>query len=546
MKTVAALSLFSLVPAIAFTLASSNAGAQQLQPPIPPPRAPQEQRQAQSPDGAQPVDPAQVVDPSQLPEPYRPPVYPNQPNQANDPSQPFDPNQVAADPTQEPAQQGQIDWPQDLAPEEAEVDSYDDGYDPQAYAEFQDELAPYGDWVDDASYGRVWVPEASLVGADFTPYYSGGRWLLTEYGWTWVSDWSWGWAPFHYGRWIVSGAHWCWVPGRNWGPAWVSWRSGGGWVGWAALPPRGVSVTMTYGARSPWRFSRLADLGAPRPRVVPARDMRGMFHRTTLVANDRVLTRGGTTVHINAGPRYVPNASPARLMAVAPQAFPQRRILPQRGVNFAERPWIRAATGGGAPTPAGVPAVHSGANVGVRTLGRATPTHAAAPTPPPRIYNPPRAYASTLAPHGYGQPATYGASRALGAAPGSNAPRVYNPVRTYGAAPGSNAPHAYNPPPRAPQQPRMYGPPPSGNLPRVYSPPPRTFAQPPAQRAPMQSYRPAYTPPPSYSAPHNFSAPAPSFGGGGFGHAGGGFGHAGGGFGQPGGGGGGMHFGGGH
>jgi len=295
---------------------------------------------------------------------------------------------------------------------------------------------------------------------------------------------------------------------------------------------------MTYGARSPWRFSRMADLAAARPRCVPTRDMRGMFHRTTLVANDRVLARGGATVHINAGPRYVPNAAPARLMAVAPQAFPQRRILPQRGVNIGERPWIRAATGGGmaAAAAGGGPAVRGGAGFGVRTLGRATPAHAAAPTPPPRIYNPPRAFASTLAPHGYSPPVSYGAPRAFGAAPAGNAPHTYNPVRTYGAAPASNAPHMYNPP--AAQQPRMYGAPPSGNLPRVYSPPPRTFAQPPAQRAPAQSFRPAYTPPPAYTAPHNFSPPAPSFGGGGFGHPGGGN------FGQPAGGGG-AHFGGG-
>ena len=59
----------------------------------------------------------------------------------------------------------------------------------------------------------------SLVGADFTPYYTGGHWVLTEFGWTWVSDWSWGWAPFHYGRWIiVSGYGWCWVPGSDVGP----------------------------------------------------------------------------------------------------------------------------------------------------------------------------------------------------------------------------------------------------------------------------------------------------------------------------------------
>ena len=255
-----------------------------------------------------------------------------EPYQMPDPYQPPDPYDTAADPSQ-------IDWPQDTAAEEPAVDDYDDGYDPQAYTDFQDDLAPYGNWIDDGTYGRVWQPEGSLVGAEFTPYYTGGHWALTEFGWTWVSDFSWGWAPFHYGRWIVvSGYGWCWVPGSIWGPAWVAWRAGDGYVGWAALPPRGVSVAVTYGPRSPWRFSRAADLNAPRPRCIPTRDARGMFHRTTLVTNDRVLTRGGTTVHINAGPRHVNSAVPVRLTAVAPQAFPQRAILPHRGATMSARP----------------------------------------------------------------------------------------------------------------------------------------------------------------------------------------------------------------
>ncbi|MBS2026015.1 MAG: hypothetical protein JST92_26750, partial [Deltaproteobacteria bacterium] len=29
--------------------------------------------------------------------------------------------------------------------------------------------------------------------------------------------------------------YWVWIPGRIWGPAWVSWRNGGGGMGWCAL-----------------------------------------------------------------------------------------------------------------------------------------------------------------------------------------------------------------------------------------------------------------------------------------------------------------------
>ena len=231
MKTLAALSLFTLAPALLFP-----AGARAEQ------KADQEeakQEEEERPAEQQPqlVEPppfeqevAVAAQPIQMPEPYQPPP---------------DPYATAADSSQIEtiADPSQIDWPQDVAAEETVVDSYDDGYDPQAYTQFQDELAPYGDWIDDGSYGRVWTPNTSLVGTDFTPYYTGGHWVLTEYGWTWVSDYSWGWAPFHYGRWvIVSGFGWCWVPGTMWGPAWVTWRSGGGWVGWAAIPARNASA----------------------------------------------------------------------------------------------------------------------------------------------------------------------------------------------------------------------------------------------------------------------------------------------------------------
>jgi len=68
--------------------------------------------------------------------------------------------------------------------------------------------------------------------------YSIGRWVITDYDWTWVSDEPWGWATDHYGRWFFEPSYgWVWVPGPIWGPAWVAWRRGGGFVGWAPLPP---------------------------------------------------------------------------------------------------------------------------------------------------------------------------------------------------------------------------------------------------------------------------------------------------------------------
>jgi hypothetical protein len=113
-----------------------------------------------------------------------------------------------------------------------------------SFQTFYDDLAPYGQWIDDPQYGYVWAPQ---LGNDFRPYYSGGHWVMTEYGNTWVSDYDWGWAPFHYGRWTYDNYYgWIWVPGDEWGPAWVSWRSGGGYYGWAPLGP-GMNINISIG-----------------------------------------------------------------------------------------------------------------------------------------------------------------------------------------------------------------------------------------------------------------------------------------------------------
>ncbi len=104
-----------------------------------------------------------------------------------------------------------------------------------SFSMFYSSLSPYGDWVNVGDYGMCWRP--SGVGADWQPY-TFGHWVWTDYGWTWVSGYSWGWAPFHYGRWFVDPAYgWVWVPGYVWAPAWVEWRWGGGYCGWAPLPP---------------------------------------------------------------------------------------------------------------------------------------------------------------------------------------------------------------------------------------------------------------------------------------------------------------------
>src|SRR5262245_55603103 len=106
----------------------------------------------------------------------------------------------------------------------------------EAYQDFYEPLRPYGQWVVSPRWGNVWYPTGMPPG--WRPY-ANGHWDFTnEYGWVWVSDYEWGWAPFHYGRWAFEPPYgWVWIPGRVWGPAWVSFRYGDDYVGWAPLPP---------------------------------------------------------------------------------------------------------------------------------------------------------------------------------------------------------------------------------------------------------------------------------------------------------------------
>jgi hypothetical protein len=102
---------------------------------------------------------------------------------------------------------------------------------------FYNDLSSQGTWVQTDNYGYAWQPDEQ--DPNWAPYQN-GHWVYTDEGWAWVADASepWGWATYHYGRWVnIDGEGWVWVPGYTWAPAWVSWRYGGGYCGWAPLPP---------------------------------------------------------------------------------------------------------------------------------------------------------------------------------------------------------------------------------------------------------------------------------------------------------------------
>jgi hypothetical protein len=91
-----------------------------------------------------------------------------------------------------------------------------------------------------------WRPDQALAAnPDWRPYYDMGKWVQTDNGLFWQSDYTWGDIPFHYGRWVRNpGMGWLWAPDYTWGPSWVFWRhaEADGGVGWAPLPVGAVFV----------------------------------------------------------------------------------------------------------------------------------------------------------------------------------------------------------------------------------------------------------------------------------------------------------------
>jgi hypothetical protein len=277
-------------------------------------------------------------------------------------------------------------------------------YLPSEIAYYSGTLDRDGDWQYEPAHGYVWYPR---VVDDWHPY-SAGRWsYVGSYGWTWIGADRWAWPTHHYGRWGYSGRRYYWIPGRQWAPAWVSWASSPGYVGWVPLgydnrPLISLHIGYTSGWRGwthvPARSFSARIVVAQRGRYLPPRGLqfddryRGPDRPQTItrqsvglrgpagaargsVAVPRVQTRRADPVgtpappmRSDAGPvrsapsagasrRAVPAmprqdaplsrsapASPSRMPA--PTRFPSERAMPSQPAARAPRPQLEGAPQG--------------------------------------------------------------------------------------------------------------------------------------------------------------------------------------------------------
>lgn len=200
-----------------------------------------------------------------------------------------------------------------------------------ARADFYEPLTPLGGWVEVDSVGRCWRPSHVAVG--WQPYVE-GRWVWTDAGWYWESSEPWAWACYHYGSWVYHPTYfWVWVPDVRWAPAWVSWRVGGGHIGWAPLPPRGITVGFRA---APFVFvesRRFNERVTPRTVIV---NNTTIINNTKVINNNvreenRTINNKQQRVMVNEGPSIaeVQKASGKKVAQVSLQDANKRTPVPE-------------------------------------------------------------------------------------------------------------------------------------------------------------------------------------------------------------------------
>jgi hypothetical protein len=386
-----------------------------------------------------------------------------------------------------------------------------------------EDLDDYGDWRDDPANGHIWFP--NRVDAGWAPYHVGHWAWISPWGWTWVDDNSWGYAPFHYGRWINVEGRWGWVAGPPavqavYAPALVVFIGGGpgGWggnVGWFPLGPREVFVPSYHVSEA---YVTRVNVSST---TVNVTQVTNVYH-TTIINNNTT-----TITNITYANRNVQGA----VMVVPQHAFVSAQPV------AAARVQVSAAQIASAPMSARVAVVPTRESV----LGAKAATAGHVTAPPPAVANrqvvakktpppPPVPFAKqqqALAAHP-GQPLARSEVQTLRPAaaaaarpmvkvappakpatpttghPPANVPRPGQPA----PAPAANRPG--NPPPAnerpaapAPAQPTKPAPAPPANRPAPVPPANHPATPPPTNRPEATPNRPPATP------PNNRPAPAP-------------------------------------
>jgi len=228
-----------------------------------------------------------------------------------------------------------------------------------------EDLDRYGRWERHPEYGMVWYPLQVDVG--WAPYRN-GRWTWSvTWGWTWIDDAPWGFAPFHYGRWVHWGGRWCWSPGAYvarpvYAPALVAWIGGpnasmsisiGGYagpaVGWVPLAPRDAYVPpYRYAPRYYERVNQphrnyhppqvptgpvmYGNRGVPDAvTVVPADVLRQHQPVAHVVIRDREVQRAIERERFRPETPMPARAAPPRVVPVPGGAEPVHRVPPTPG-----------------------------------------------------------------------------------------------------------------------------------------------------------------------------------------------------------------------
>ena len=195
-----------------------------------------------------------------------------------------------------------------------------------------EDLNRNGNWEIAAEYGNVWIPTTVVAG--WEPYRD-GRWVWTrQWGWSWVDNAPWGFAPFHYGRWIQYRSRWAWAPGRfeprpAYSPALVAWVGG----------PQ-VSIGITIGGTRRPPQTGWAPL-APRQNYVPAYPHSPQY--TERFRWDRV---AADATHHDRGDHIDRTKPPTLRGDAGPQPY---RPVPPLGSapGNPQRPWSRNEGGNG-------------------------------------------------------------------------------------------------------------------------------------------------------------------------------------------------------